>query len=61
MVLDAEQQRKKAQAESAKLSRARILARRGGTKTIFVGGRTFRASGGRLISETQFKEIRRSQ
>ncbi len=38
-----------------------MFAKRGGTKTIFVGGRTFRASGGRLISETQFKEIRRSQ
>ncbi len=61
MVLSAEQQRKKEQAASAKLSLARELARRGGTKTIFVGGRTFRASGGRLISETQFERARAAE
>ncbi|GAG24819.1 unnamed protein product, partial [marine sediment metagenome] len=52
MVLSAEQQRKKEQAERRHEDLARQLAARGGTKTIFVGGRTFRASGGVIISET---------
>ncbi len=45
---------------AAAKSRVRALrsAKRGGTKTIFVGGQTFYASGGKFISKQRFEAIR---